>query len=217
VLERVRGGELALPRPLPHAGASARVALVQTAAALLRGDRIELRIELGEGAALELIDVAALIAHDVRGGPPAQLEVSVELGAGATFAWEARPLVLRPGCAVERTVRLELDAGAVALWRDTIVFDGGVLRACTAVEHEGLPLHHETLDGAEDAVLHSPAVLGEHRVLDVVALYGARGYRPGVMTLAGPGSLLVTLASETAETASAAGATFAAWRAMLTR
>ena len=213
MLERVGGGELVAPRPLPHDGARARIALVQAAAALLRGDRIELRVVLGEGAALELIDIAALIAHDVRGGPPAALDVCVELGAGATFVWDARPLVLRAGCAVERSVRLELGAEAVALWRDTIVFDGGLLRTRTAVDCVGLPLHHETLDGGEEAVLHSPAVLGEHRVLDVVALYGSRGHRAGAMALAGPGSLLVTLASETAETASAAGAAFAAWRA----
>jgi urease accessory protein len=215
VLECVRGGELVLPRPLPPAGATARVALVQAAAALLRGDRVALHIVLDDGAALELIDVAALVAHDVRGGPPARLDVAIELGEGATFAWQARPLVLRPGCAVERAVTLELDAGAVALWRDTIVFDGGLLRTHTAVEYAGLPLHDEALDGSEEAVLRSPAVLGEHRVLDVVALYGSRGQGPAVMQLAGPGSLLVTLASETADTASIAGATFAAWRATI--
>ena len=215
MLERVRGGELVLPRPLPHAGATARVALVQAAAALLRGDRVELRAVVGEGAALELIDIAALVAHDVRGGPPAQLDISVRLGAGATFAWAARPLVLRAGCAVERAVSLQLGVGAIALWRDTIVFDGGLLRTSTSVDCAGLPLHHEAIDGRTDAVLRSPAVLGGHRVLDVVALYGVRGLGPGVMQLAGPGSLLVTLASETAETASAAGATFTAWRAAI--
>jgi urease accessory protein len=217
VLERLRGGELVLPRPLPHVGSTARVALVQAAATLLRGDRIELRISVGEGAALELIDIAALVAHDVRDGSPARLDVEVELGAGATFTWDARPLVLRAGCAVERTVALELAAGAVALWRDTIVFDGGLLRTRTAVDRAGLPLHHEALDGHDAALLRSPAVLGEHRVLDAVAIYGSRGQGPGVMQLAGPGSLLLTLASEAAESASAAGPTFAAWRETLVR
>lgn len=217
MLEGVRGGELVLPRPLPYAGATARVALVQAAASLLRGDRIELVVRVGAGAALELVDVAALVAHDVRGGSAARLAIDVELGAGACFCWDARPLVLRPGAAVERSVTVALEGGACALWRDTLVFDGGLLRTRTAVDRLGAPLHHEALDGADPDVLRSPAVLGGHRVLDAVALYGSRGQAPGAMQLAGPGSLLVTLASETAETASAAGAAFAAWRASVVR
>ena len=56
-------------RALPARDGVARVALVQTAASLLSGDHIVMTVDCGPGCRLELVEVAGMVAHDVRGGP----------------------------------------------------------------------------------------------------------------------------------------------------
>jgi urease accessory protein len=190
---------------------------VQTAGALLHGDSIEMRVELGEDARVEITDIAAMVAHDGRGGPHATLQTTARLAPGAVFVWDAKPLVLCAGCAVRRTIALELAAGATALLRDTIVLGRpgqppGVLKTCTTVRYAGVALHHETLDTSDTDVLRSPAVLHDRRVLDTVAIYGARCQGPGVMQLDGPGSILVIPASEAADAGAIATTTFKDWQ-----
>ena len=46
------------------------VAVVQTAACLVGGDDVRLRVEVGDGARLVLTDVSATLAHPVPSGRP---------------------------------------------------------------------------------------------------------------------------------------------------
>ncbi len=122
VLEELRAASPWAPRPLPPApDGTARVALVQTAATLLSGDDCALELEVGDGAALELIETGATIAHDVRGGAPARMRVRIALGAGARLTWLGRPLVLAHGCDLTRTTTIALAPAARLLLRETIV------------------------------------------------------------------------------------------------
>ena len=77
------------------------------------------------------------------------------------------------------------------------------------------PLHDEALDTGDGATLRSPAVLGDARVLDVVALYGGRGGGPGTLQLGGPGTLAVACAEHAADTAAALDPIHRAWSAGL--
>ena len=165
VLTDLRAAPPWAPRPLADgrgggasAGAAgwARVALVQTAATLLRGDRCALRIALGPGARLELVETGATVAHDVRGGRAARVRVEVELAEGARLRWLSRPLVLAAGCAVERETTVTLAAGAVALLRETVVLGRsgerpGSLSSTVRAVHAGRPLLHERLASAPPA------------------------------------------------------------------
>jgi urease accessory protein len=210
-------GELLAPRPLPAAGPQARVALVQPSASLLRGDALSIRIELGPGARVELLDVAAMIAQHGRGGPRATLEVVAQLAPNASLTWDAKPLVLCEGCAVERRIAIELARGATALVRDTLVLGrsgegSGALDTGTVVTYDGEPLLYEALDTSDVDVFRSPAVAGDAHVLDTVAIYGARRPGPGVLQLAGPGTLLIVPAREAADADAVAAPAFAAWR-----
>ena len=153
MLSELRAAAPWAPRPLASDDATARVALVQTAATLLGGDRCALAIRLGPGARLELVETGATVAHHARGGAPAQLRVTVALAAGARLTWLARPLVLAAGCAVARETTVALADGAVALLRETVVLGRsgeppGALAATFRATHAGRPLLHERLDTA---------------------------------------------------------------------
>lgn len=190
---------------------------MQSAASLLAGDHVEVVVELERGARLEIVEVGATLVHDARGGPPAVLDVRVSLQAGARLVWDARPLVVCAGGHLRRTTTVALAAGAEALLRDTVVLGRtgeapGALRSRIDVQLDGRPLHAEALDTSDLEVLRSPAVLGDARVLDVVARFGARGDADGALQLAGPGTLLVAVADETAQTEAAARACLRRWR-----
>ncbi|HEX5923046.1 MAG TPA: urease accessory protein UreD [Baekduia sp.] len=183
-------------RALPSRDGVARVALVQTAASMLSGDHIMLTVDCGPGCRLELIEVAGMVAHDVRGGADAQLDMCVALGAGARMSWAARPLTPAAGCDLRRSVRVDLEDGAVLLWRDTLVLgrageSPGRMAADLDVRRAGAELHAERLDTGDLELLFSPVVLGAGaRVLDTLALYGARApLGEGTLQLAGPGTI----------------------------
>lgn len=206
------------PRPLRSTtDGTARVALVQTAATLVSGDDARIAIVVGEGAALDVVETGATIAHHVRDGPPARLAVTIELGAGARLRWLGRPLVLAHGCAVARVTRVTLAAGARALLRETVVLGRsgerpGALRSDFRATHDGRPLLHERLDTADLVALRSPVVAGDASLLDSVLLLGARGADlPGASQLAGPGTVWRALHRRGADPDDAAADAISAW------
>jgi len=204
-----------------HADADVlRVALVQTAASLLNGDDVKLEVRCGPGARVELVEVAGLVAHDVRGGPGAALRTEVTLEEGARLAWLAQPLVLADGARLRRTVAADLAPGAILLLRDTLVLGRadappGALRSHLHVRHAGAPLYVEALDTGDRDLLRSPVVAGDAKVLDTVALFGARGDGADGLQLAGPGTVLPVPATSAAAAERTAGPVLARWRAAL--
>jgi urease accessory protein len=205
---------------LPAADGVARVALVQTAASLLRGDRVAIDVHCGPWSRLDLIEVAGTVAHDVRGGAAASLRVSITLERGARMQWAGQPLVLAAGCDLARLTDVELEEGAALLQRDTVVLgrtgeSAGALLAQLDVRHGGRELHVEALDTRDAGLLRSPVVLGDARVLDTVALYGARAPDDSALQLAGPGSILPVLASSLAAAERQTGPAVSRWRQTL--
>lgn len=219
VLTTLRAAAPWAPRPLRDASGSgaACVALVQTAATLLSGDDARIELVLGDGAALDVVETGATVAHHVRAGPPAALSVAVTLAAGARLRWLARPLVLAHGSAVERETRVALAAGAQALLRETVVLGRsdeppGALRSRMRAVHDGRPLLHEQLDTDDLAALRSPVVAETAAVLDAIVLLGARGADvPGSTQLAGPGTSWRALHPRGADPEPAAARVVSAW------
>lgn len=190
---------------------------MQPSASLLAGDALQTEIRLGPGARLDLLEVAATVAHPSRGGPRVSLQTNVHIGADAILAWDAKPLVLCEGCDVLRLITIELDAGAVMVMRDTLVFgrageQPGAFATRTVATYDGAPLHHEALDTSDVDTFRSASVMGQARVLDAVAIYGARREGTGVLQLAGPGSLRMIPAADAADAARVADAAFRSWR-----
>ena len=154
----------------------ARVALVPDGALLLAEDAIAIRVDVGPGAVLELVEPAGTVAYDMRGGS-ATWSVDVRLGQGAALIWAGEPFVVAAGARVRRTTSVQIADGAVLVLRETLVLGrsgepaGQVQQRTTAVDEHGEPVLVEEL--ALDAD-RAPTLLGGRRVVDTVLVLGAR-------------------------------------------
>ncbi|WP_380171813.1 urease accessory protein UreD [Kineococcus sp. DHX-1] len=185
------------PKVLQRSGQHTRIALVGTRALLLAGDRVDVHIEVAAGCSLDLVEVAATVAYDGRGGPPAHWCATVVAGPGARVGWDAQPLVVATGADVDRSVRIDLATGAVVTLREDVVLGrtgerGGRLRARTHARLDGGDLLVEDLDLRDDDLRRSPAVLGAARGLRTVTVLGRRVEEgsPTALQLEGPGTVL---------------------------
>jgi urease accessory protein len=190
------GTEPWLPRILASEGPVARVVLVQSRASLLTGDDVRVRIELGPGAGLEIVELGATVANDVRGGPPASVDVGIAVAGGARLVWLAEPLVASAGCAVERRTHVDLAAGGRVLLGESIVLgrhleEPGWVRSRTRVTLAGRPLLDETLATAPAWLLRSAVVAGDARMIEGLTLAGVRDTQApaGVFQAHKPGTL----------------------------
>ena len=85
----------------------ARIGLVAQTALLLGGDHIELDIEVGPDAWLELIETAGTVVYDA-GGVPSSWTVRIRIAEGGTLIWAGEPFVVSRGANVRRSTVIEL-------------------------------------------------------------------------------------------------------------
>lgn len=155
----------------------ARVALVGQTALLLGGDRVEIEVEVGPGAMLELSDIAGTVAYHGR-GRSASWTMICRLGLRAQLRYSGEPLVVSDGADVRRTLSVDLADGASARLRETVVLgrtgerggrlDGDVVlrRGPDEFFRERLLLETPTRD--------RPGVLAGVTVIDSVLDLGSR-------------------------------------------
>ena len=190
-----------------------RAAFVPTQAGPLAGDRDSARIVVGAGATLIVEPVAATLA--LPGAARTVLGLDVTVRAGGRLVFDEGPLIVAAGADVERRCMIELEAGAVAALRETVILgrDGeapGTLDSSLRVTLAGRPLLHDALrftgDGAHVAL--APG----HRVVTTISLLGARPKStPGVLALEGPGALLRATGPALAGTDVVVDDTWLAW------
>ncbi|ASU84927.1 urease accessory protein [Nocardiopsis gilva YIM 90087] len=189
-------GTFISPRPMASRGPGVKIALAGVRASLCAGDDFVLRVEVGPGARVDLVDPNGTLAYNARGGT-ASWRAEVTLGEGAVLHWREQPFVLSDGADVHREVRADLAAGAELLWHETLVLGrthehGGALRSMTHVTHDGHELLVEDLDLRDPATRELPGILGHARVVSQVALFGRTPPgepAPARLDLAGPGAL----------------------------
>ena len=179
-------------------GRRVRIALVGARALLLSGDRVTVEVRVEAGCSLDLVEVAATVAYDGRGGPAAVWSTNIHLGAGARLRWEAEPLVVADGAQVERHTHVDLAVDATARLRETLVLGrsgetGGAVLLRTRAHLAGRRLLAEDLDLRDPLVRRSPAVLGAHRRVETLMVLGERIEAPGALQLQQPGSLVRTI------------------------
>ncbi len=199
-------GDSIAPRPLWTSQGSARVALVGISMMLLGGDDVRIRVQVGEGARLEVVEIAALIAHRAEGAW-ASWSMDVSVGRNATFLYDGAPLIAATGSAVRRDMTIRLAEGSHALLRETLVLGrdgerGGVIDSTMRIDGVDGPILVDRVR-LGDRAARLPGLAGAHRVVDSVL---AVGWRPIVeledraltpLRLESPGLLVRGLASRT--------------------
>jgi urease accessory protein len=154
------------------------------------------------------------------------LRLDVTVHAGGRLVLDEGPLIVAGGAQVERRCVIELEHGAVAAVRETLVLgrDGeppGALDSTTRVTLAGTALLHDGLRFDDGAAAHVALAPG-HRVICTASLLGMRP-PPGVAGLAaplhlhGPGALLRATGPASAATDATIDPTWRVWsRAVLT-
>lgn len=197
-ISELRRGERLAPRILER-GAVVRAAFVPTQAGPLAGDRDSARIVVGAGAALEIEPVAATLA--LPGEARTVLRLHVTVRAGGRLVLDEGPLIVAAGADVERHCVIELEHGAVAAVRETVVLgrDGerpGMLDSTLRATLDGMALLQDRLcfaAGADDEDAHVALAPG-HRVVCTASILGMRpgadGDLAAPLMLHAPGALV---------------------------
>jgi len=163
-------------RPLPSSGAVARVAIVQSAACLVEGDEVRLSVTVGPGAALEIVELSATLAHPVA-ERAVRLRTDIQIGAGGRLVWCEQPLIVAARTDLVREVRMTLEGDARALHGDALVLgrDGeepGRASSRLRATRDGTAVLDETLSLGAGTAAASPAVLGSARSVTAMTLLG---------------------------------------------
>jgi urease accessory protein len=155
----------------PNSSARALEAMiVNTAGGMAGGDRHDLDINVGDGAALTVTTAAAEKVYRAL-GPDAEIAVRLVAGAGARLSWLPQETILFDRARLKRRVEVELTAGATLLMAEAVVFgrsamgeavEQGALIDRWRVRRDGQLIFAETvrLDGAIARMLAEPAVAG---------------------------------------------------------
>ena len=169
-------GGLLSPQRVADGPEGPRIGLVATTALLLGGDEVDLTVELGPDARLDLFDVAGTVAYHGR-GRPAAWRTRISLADGARLAYAGQPFVVSDGADVSRTLGLDLARSAQLRLRDTLVLGragqvGGRVRSRTELRVGGIEAWREDTDLDPAGIRHHPGMLAGCRVVDTVLTVG---------------------------------------------
>ncbi|MEV5703794.1 urease accessory protein UreD [Actinoallomurus sp. NPDC052274] len=208
--ERGPGGRTRITRlrsdgPLALREADGAVYLVGAGAGPLGGDDLELTIEVGPGARLDVRSAAAtLVLPGRRGAGASRLVVRADVAAGGRLAFTPEPVIAAAGCDHRAPAEATLAEGADLVWREEIILGRhgeppGRYTGRFDVTVGGTPLLRHELRIDEDAP--SGAVLGDARAVGTLLVTGATAepYAEeglAVLPLAGPGVLVTALAAD---------------------
>jgi urease accessory protein len=142
--------------------------LVNTAGGLTGGDRFQLTAVAGADTKLSLTTQAAERAYRAVPGETAHMRTSLKVETNALLHWLPQELILFDGCAVDRRLAIDLDAGARLLMVEPVIFGRtlmgeevaqGSFRDRIEVTQAGQPLYLDgiSLTGDIAAQLRRPA------------------------------------------------------------
>jgi urease accessory protein len=153
-----------------------RVGLLATTALLLGGDEVEVVVEVGPGAALDLFDVAGTVAYHGR-GRPATWRTTITVADDACLTYAGQPFVVSDGADVTRTLDLALGGSARLQLRETLVLGrdgqtGGRVRSRTGLRVGGVEVWREDADLDPAEIRDFPGLLAGRRVVDTLLTVG---------------------------------------------
>lgn len=187
-------------RPLQTSDDRVRIALIGVHMTMLGGDDVDLRVQVGEGVTLEIVEPVGMVAYDAD-GQRSTWRLAASVGTGATLIWHGGQFVAAQGSHAHRSTELTLGRHARALIKETLVLgrsgeSHAELRSRLHVRLGEQELLVEDLDLTEDTRV-LPGIVGAAKVLSTVVAAGLRpdGDRtdPHRLDLAGPGALFRSL------------------------
>lgn len=185
--------------------------LVGGAGGPLGGDDLALDVTVGAGARLTVRTAAASVA--LPGAGPSEVRVRATVAAGGELRWLPEPVVAADGCLHHMEATVELEDGAVLVWREELVLGrhgetGGSVVTRANIDLAGQPLlRHELALGGRHPQAAGPAVTAGARAVGSLVLAGLEAIVPAatlgptaaVLPLAGAGVLIVALAGGAVE------------------
>lgn len=118
--------------PVTHGPALHAVAL-NTAGGITGGDRLRYSAEAEAGAHLTLATQTAERAYRAQPGQTGRLEVRLSVGSGATLEWLAQETILFDGCALSRSISVEMAPDARLLVVEPVVLGRAAMGETVAV------------------------------------------------------------------------------------
>lgn len=146
------------------------VRLVNSAAAPLGGDDLELVVRVGAGARLTLAGVAATLALPGSRPEPSRFTVRIDAADHAAVDYLPEPTVITARAWHESSLRIDLAAGATFRCREVLVLGRanerpGRLSSAASIERAGYPILRQRLEIGDPDLDASAAHLAGHRVL----------------------------------------------------
>ncbi|MEX6501536.1 urease accessory protein UreD [Pseudomonas zhanjiangensis] len=144
------------------------------------GDRLDIRAELGAGAWAQLTSPGA--AKWYRAAGPAQQNIQLRVGSGATLEWLPQESIVYAGAQAELSTSIELEGDARLCYWDLVAlgrpasgerFDAGHFQARLDIRRDGQLLWHErqrVVGG--DGLLDSPIGLAGQPVFATLLITG---------------------------------------------
>jgi len=137
--------------------------LVNTAGGLTGGDRYSVCARAEAKASLTLTTQAAERAYRASPGEIAKVETRLALAPDARLNWLPQETILFDGCALERSIRVDMAGGATLLLAEPLVFGraamGEVLRSGQfsdriEIRRDGVPLYLDAMRFEGDIAAH---------------------------------------------------------------
>lgn len=206
-------------RPLQISGNRVRLALVGIRLALLAGDVVDIRIQVGAGAVLEVIEPSGTVAYNAE-GRRSNWRLAAGVDDGATLIWQGAEFVAARGSNAHRHTELDMGADARVLFKETLVLgrsgESGVrLNSRTQASLEGRELLVEEL-ALTARTRRLPGIDGAARAICTVVALGLRpdGGATGArrLDLAGPGVLWRSMSAAAHAAERVAEPVFRRWR-----
>ncbi|WP_414834161.1 urease accessory protein UreD [Afifella sp. YEN Y35] len=116
---------------LPHvpAGMPPEAVVINTAGGLTGGDRFSVTVEMGEGTTAVVMTPACERLYRAAGGV-AEIDVHLDLAAGATLCWLPQETIAFQGAACHRRITAELGEGARLLALESTLLGRRAMGEC---------------------------------------------------------------------------------------
>ena len=180
--------------PHPDGLDTAQIHLIGGAAGPIGGDDLAYRVDVGDGAKVEVRGVVASLALPGPGGAQSTLAYDVKVGAGARLDWAPEPLIAVRGANHAVHVNLEIAEDAELVWREDVVLgredeETGSVRSRIRIHRAGrVVFDHEFAVGPRYPGSLGPAGTAGYRRVTVTAEFAKDEARPMIrLAFAGAG------------------------------